>query len=286
MLQLLTGSVVISFSSVFVKLSQVGPTAAGVYRTLFGGAVLCAAALACGGRLTLPSGRSWRLILGCGAVFAVDLACWHASIHRIGPGLSTILANFQVFFLGLIGAFVFRERVGLRFAASVAAAIAGISLMVGPSRHGVGPGWNVGLWLGLATAAAYAVYILLLRRIQRGLSFASAAMHLGLVSLVSAALLLALCLLLNESPAFPRNTDVGLMLAYGVLCQAGGWMLISTSLPRLPVSLTGLIILLQPTLSFVWDMLFFHRPTTATDIAGACIALAAIYVGTQSRARS
>jgi hypothetical protein len=34
------GATLISFSGVYVKLADIGPTAAGVYRTLFGGLIL------------------------------------------------------------------------------------------------------------------------------------------------------------------------------------------------------------------------------------------------------
>ena len=41
----------------------------------------------------------------------------------------------------------------------------------------------------------------------------------------------------------------------------------------------GLALLLQPSLSFVWDVLFFARPVSTTEVVGAVIALLAIYVG-------
>jgi len=34
-------------------------------------------------------------------------------------------------------------------------------------------------------------------------------------------------------------------------------------------------------LSFVWDVVFFARPMTAMEIAGAAIALGAIYLGSR-----
>ncbi|MDH3433815.1 MAG: EamA/RhaT family transporter, partial [Gammaproteobacteria bacterium] len=43
----------------------------------------------------------------------------------------------------------------------------------------------------------------------------------------------------------------------------------------------GLALLLQPTLSFVWDVLFFARPMSLTELAGAAIALFAIYLGSR-----
>jgi hypothetical protein len=45
-LEIVVGSFFISFSGVFVKIAHVGPTAAGVYRNLFGALALLAITLA------------------------------------------------------------------------------------------------------------------------------------------------------------------------------------------------------------------------------------------------
>ena len=41
--------------------------------------------------------------MAAGVFFSLDLWFWHRSIIYIGPGLSTLLANFQVFILMLVG---------------------------------------------------------------------------------------------------------------------------------------------------------------------------------------
>jgi hypothetical protein len=41
--------------------------------------------------------------------------------------------------------------------------------------------------------------------------------------------------------------------------------LIAGALPRVSATETGLALLLQPTLSFVWDVLFFARAVTVTE---------------------
>ena len=63
------------------------------------------------------------------------------------------------------------------------------------------------------------------------------------------------------------------------MSQMLGWLLIAWAIPQLPPSITGLSLLLQPALSFVWDVLFFSRPTTALHWLGAAITLCAIYLG-------
>jgi len=58
-------------------------------------------------------------------------------------------------------------------------------------------------------------------------------------------------------------------------------LFIASSLPEVTTVEAGLALLLQPTLSFVWDVAFFDRPMTATELAGAGIVLMAIYLGSR-----
>ena len=60
-------------------------------------------------------------------------------------------------------------------------------------------------------------------------------------------------------------------------------MLISKALPKLEASRAGLILLLQPTFAFVWDILFFSRASTWLEMLGALVALFAIYLGVSAK---
>ena len=83
------------------------------------------------------------------------------------------------------------------------------------------------------------------------------------------------------SLAIPTMTDATWLLAYGLLSHCLGLMLIASSLPKVSTTEAGLALLLQPTLSFVWDVVFFARPMTTMELAGAAIALLAIYLGSR-----
>jgi drug/metabolite transporter (DMT)-like permease len=49
-------------------------------------------------------------------------------------------------------------------------------------------------------------------------------------------------------------------------------------MPQLPASLVGLLLLLQPLLSFVLDVVLFARPTVALDWLGLVVSLLGIFV--------
>lgn len=278
-LRLLSGAVLISFSAVFAKLATVPPTVAGVYRCAFGGAVLVAWLLLRSERLAVR--RPWVTLLLASAFFAGDLAAWHQSIEYVGPGLATLLANFQVFVLAAVGILVFREPPRPALLIAIPLAMGGLGLLIGFDWQGLPAVRREGILLGLATAIFYSGYILALRRARQLSPGITPANDLAVVSLGTALILAAGALLQGQSLAIASAVDALVLVAYGVVGQVLGWVLISSGLERVPAGLIGLILLLQPTLSFVWDLSFFALPLTVSQGVGAALAIAAIYVGSR-----
>lgn len=279
--QVALGAIIISFSSVFVVLTETGPTVDGVYRMLFGGLGLLLIAIFRGERIR-PKGKLILLLGACAVAIAVDLAYFHRSIQHIGPGLATVLGNFQVFFLVLIGLFVFRERFKPLFFLATILAMVGLFMLVGVHWSGVDESYRTGVYYAFYTAAAYALFILTLRYTRQGDGALPLFANLAIISLFSAALLIILAFFQGEDLAIYRHQDYFWLFTYGISNQLIGWLLISRGLPHISVSLAGLLIMLQPGFAFVWDMLFFDRPTTSVDIIGVVLTLIAIYIGSIS----
>jgi drug/metabolite transporter (DMT)-like permease len=63
------------------------------------------------------------------------------------------------------------------------------------------------------------------------------------------------------------------------VAQCLGWLAISSGLAGVRPALAGLILLLQPTLSYLWDVLFFDKPTGLVELCGVALALGGIYCG-------
>lgn len=281
MLNLWLGALAISFSAVFMKLVSVGPTAAGFHRMAIGGLVLAGLVLVRGESLRIDR-RVLLPVVAAAACFALDLVFWHRSILHVGTGLATLLANFQVFLLALFGIVVLGERFDWRVAVAVPLALIGLALIVGLDLSSFVGERRIGVLLGLATAACYASYIIALRatRVEQLISpYASIAW----ISLVSAALLGLLLVIEGGSFAIPTARDAGLLVAYGVVGQVLGWVLISTAVHRVSASAVGIVLLLQPLFAYVWDVVFFARSFTPTELAGAVLALTAIGLGATRR---
>ncbi len=278
-LEMIAGVTMISFSAVWVKLVHVGPTTIGFYRMLFGAAGLALIVFYRRERLFY----GWRpLALGVllGLLFAGDLTVWHRSILAVGPGLATILGNFQVFILAGFGIVVLRERPGWKTLLAIPLAMLGLFLIVGLKWGEVGATYRLGVLLGLGTACFYGAYVLVLKRLVSQPDAPPPLLNVTLSTVVTALALALIAGVQGETFVIPDRQSLAILVVYGLCGQVFGWVLIARSLPTIPASRVGLILLLQPALAFVWDVLFFRRPTTAPEAIGAIVALTAIYLGT------
>jgi drug/metabolite transporter (DMT)-like permease len=278
LLSLLIGAVLISFSGVWVKVAHVTPTVSAFYRVFFGGVVLLVAALS-RRELKWRGTRQVMLSTLCGFLFALDLWFYHNSIQYIGPGLGTIVPNFQVFILAGIGILFLREPLRVVFLLSLPLAFFGLIMIVGLNWAQLEQAYRIGIYYGLACAVLYATFILTLRKLQSEQAGISFFYVLMVVTFTSAIFLAAEVIHNNDSFRIPDLQSFFALAALGLFSQSIGWILISNALPQIRASLSGLILLLQPALAFVWDVLFFQRPTTLVNWMGVGLALAAIYLG-------
>ncbi|MDQ7835422.1 MAG: DMT family transporter [Humidesulfovibrio sp.] len=289
MFQLILGACIISFSPVFVKLAApygISGDAAAFHRVLIGGVCLFLASLTS----REPRSKVWNMprsgfnwSLACAAFFTADLLCWHLSILYLGPGLATLFGNFQVFLLAAWGIVFLREKPGLRFFAGIALAMGGLFAIVAPAWTSAGHDFQLGVIFGLATGVFYAGFILTLNRSLAECGDGSQLAAMTTNSLLTAAMLVPVCLLRGESLALDFGMPLLLMTAYGISSQFVGWVLISRGLRETRTSLVGLILLLQPCLAYVWDLTIFSRPAGLAEILGVAATLTGIALGARRR---
>ena len=277
---LFMGAALISLSPVWVRLVNVPPTVSAFYRVLIGGAALAIFLVVTRRKLAL-SQRAILILLAGAAFFALDLWFWHRSINYIGPGLATLLGNFQVFFMMLAGALWLGQSPRPLQLVAVPLAILGLALVVGFDWQALPADYRMGVIFGLLTAVAYTGYMLSLRAARTISVHRLPAREVAVVSLGTAALLGVVVGLEGQSLAIPTAADAGWLLAYGVLSHCMGWLLITYSLPKVTATEAGLALLLQPALSYAWEILLFGRALTVIEVAGAAVTLFAIYLGSR-----
>lgn len=276
-LKILIGSVCISFSPIFIKLAKVPPDSAGFYRMLFAGLTLLPLMLLRGENLRM-AGRSKLLLCGCGLLLAIDFMFWHRSIHLVGPGLSTLLGNFQVFFTALLSLLLFRMRITKMFMLAVVVALCGLFLITGTDWGSLSEGYRAGIVFGLLTAVFYSGYVVTLKTAMNDPAVQGVPAML-VVTIPSTLLLASVTALRGASFAIPDTVSLLSLLGIGIISTTLGWSLISSAIKQIPATVAGLVLLLQPTLALVWDVLLFARPMGGREVSGVLLILAGIYIG-------
>lgn len=282
LLQVIVGACLSSFSPIFSKLSMLPSTTQVFYRMLFGGLALLIIALI--NRTKFWAG--WRPIIYatiCAFLFSADLYFWQLSIQYVGPGLATILGNMQVFILTVAGILLYREHASIRTIIAFPLVLLGLLMLIGLKWDALSTSYHIGIYFGLISAIFYGFLVLVLRKAQKEKQHLPPSTSLIMICVISVIILRILGWSQGVHFTIHTPNDWLWMVLYGVIGQAFAWLLITKGLPKIPVSYTGFLLLLQPGLAFLWDILIFKRPTPPVEIVGAIITIFAIYLSTSGR---
>ncbi len=269
---LLAGAAGIAFAPIFVRLSEIGPSATAFHR-LF----LALPLLLMWTRFEGPANGSGRrpgrkeaiLLVVAGLVFAADLAFWHWSILLTSVANATLLANFAPVFVTLGAWLILKERISARFMAALAVSLAGTAVLVGTSfeidrQHVIGDG------LGIITAVFYGGWLLTVKQLRATLDTGTILFWSGLVA---AAALLPVALISGESLFAPTLTGWMILLGLAWLCHCCGQGLIAQALAHLPASFSSLVLMLQPVVSALLAWAILSEPLQPLQAAGGLVVL-------------
>lgn len=276
------GACTIAFSGVLVRLADVSPETAAVFRCLYALPILGAIAYWERRRFGARPRRERVLAAYAGLLFAADLVFWHHSIQDVGAGLATVLGNLQVVVVGFAAWAILGERPGSRIIAAVPVVFTGAVLISGVFEAGAyGENPVRGTVFGVLTTLAYSGFILLLRQSNSDIRRpAGALFDASLVAAVAAAAVGATYGAVDLVPTWPGH---GWLIALALSSQVVGWLLISISLPRLPAALTSVILLIQPVMAVALAALIVDESPSLIQITGVLIILAGVVYATSAR---
>ena len=239
---LVFGACVIGFSAVFVRLTGVGPTAAGFWRLATALPLLALMASRGAGGIRRPP----RIAVLVGVLFALDLGFWHYGIKYTSVALSTVLSNLTPVVVTAFAWIFLKQRPGPLFLLAVAVAMGG-GWMMGVGHAAGAPVLNapLGNAFSLATALWYALYFLALSQARRTMTTGQIMLW---SALVGTPLLLITALVLRE-PLLPVTLG-GAAACLGLgLVHVGGQGSIAWALGRLPTALASVVVLVQPVVA-------------------------------------
>jgi drug/metabolite transporter (DMT)-like permease len=264
------GAACISASAILVKLAGTGTATTAFFRCFLALPVLVALAVAEQRRHGPRRAAARGGAVLAGLFLAVDLVLWNHTIAEVGAGIATVLGNLQVLFVALTAWVLLRERPERRFLIALPVVMAGVVMvsgLAGDATGGIHP--LAGIGYGLGTSLAYTAFLLIMRRTSAGmphvagpLADATAGAAVGSLALGSAFGGLQLHI---PWPSF------GWLLLLSLTSQTIGWLLITSSLPRLPAAISSLTLLLQPAAAMLLAAAVLGERPSLIQVAGAVV---------------
>jgi drug/metabolite transporter (DMT)-like permease len=272
-LAVLVGAVAIAFSGILFRLSHVSSSTGAFYRCVFALPPLFLLARHEDRRYGKRERRSVLLAWVAGAFFAADLILWHNAIELVGAGLATVLGNIQVVLVAVLAWALLRERPHNSSLVAIPIVGLGVVLISGALENGA-YGSNPKL-------GAYAGFLLTLRQGSKDLRRPAGPLYTATLS--SAVFCAAIGLVVGDLDFTPSVSATGWLVLYALSSQVLGWLLISSSLPRLPAVVTSILLTLQPVCSVVFAALILDESPSKLQLAGAGCILAGLIIATVGR---
>lgn len=278
------GASCISASAVLITLARSGTATTAFYRCALAVPLLGALALAEQRRRGRRPVRPRVGAVVAGMFLAIDLVLWNHAIAAVGAGVATVLGNLQVLFVAMAAWALFGERPARVFLLALPVVMAGVALVSGLAD---GPGGGThpltGITYGVGTSVAYAVFLLVLRQASTGTPHVAGPLAEATIGAAAGSLLLGLAF--GGLQLHIPWRSFGWLLLLAMTSQTAGWLLITSSLPRLPAAVSSLLLLLQPAAAMLLAAAVLGERPSPLQISGAILVCCGVLAVSRSAGR-
>jgi drug/metabolite transporter (DMT)-like permease len=279
------GALTIAFSAILVKLADVEPSTAAIFRCAYALPLLWLIAHLEDRRFGRRPLRERRIAIPAGIFFAADLIFWHHAIGDVGAGLATVLGNLQVVVVPFAAWALLSERVEARILAALPLICSGVVLISGVLETGAyGDHPLRGVLFGLLTGLSYAGFLLVLRHAGADLRRPAGPLFDATFVATIAALLAGFAV--GEADLVPTWPAHGWLLTLALTSQVLGWLLITASLPRLPAALTSVTLTIQPVGSVLLGVVLLGEEPSLLQLCGVACIVAGLLTVARRRTRA
>jgi drug/metabolite transporter (DMT)-like permease len=265
----IVGSCALAFGPWLVRLSGVGPVAAGVWRLSLALPFLFVIAAITRQPVHWPGRRLAWLVGFAAFFFAADLAAWHVGIHLTKLGNATLFGNVSSFGFAAWGLWLARRWPSPLQGAALGLAALGAALLMGSSFELSARNF-AGDLLCLLAGLLYVGYLI---AVQHGRGSLKPLPLLFLSSLFGAIMLLPISLAFGEQ-VIPHDWTYVLLLAIG--SQVIGQGLLVYGIGHVPPLIVGIALLTQPAISGFVGWLAYGETMRPVDWIGALAIAAAL----------
>jgi len=259
---LVVGSSAPALGPWLVRLSGVGPVAAGFWRLALALPFLFVIALLTRQPVHWPGRKLAGIAIVAGFFFAADLAAWHAGIHLTKLGNATLFGNTSSLIFAIWGLWMARKRPSLAQAGALGLAVLGALLLMGSSAE-LSMANVRGDMLCLIAGILYTGYLIAVQKARRSLQPLP---MLFIASSFGAVMLLPVSFALNEQ-IVPADWTFVFILALS--SQVLGQSLLVYAIGSLPPIVVGLTLLTQPAISALVGWIAYGETLSPLDWIGA-----------------
>jgi drug/metabolite transporter (DMT)-like permease len=165
----LIGSCALAFGPWLVRLSQVGPVAAGFWRLALALPFLFVIAAMIRQPVHWPVRKLATLVAIAAVFFAADLAAWHVGIHMTKLGNATLFGNVSSFAFAAWGLWLARRWPSTTQGLALGLAVIGAAMLMGSSFE-LSPRNFTGDLLALFAGLLYTGYLIAIQQARGSLS--------------------------------------------------------------------------------------------------------------------
>lgn len=274
-LMLASGAMLIGFAPIFVKWSELSPSAILFYRMILTLPFLFLLNFYLNKKISFQVKDKKTIFYSAIAsiAFTFDLVLWHYAMDITSVSNATIIVNSAPILIAVLSYIFFKEKPAKGFTASFVITYIGIIGLIIFSNNYIN-GKILGDILCLFAAFGYATYLLIISKLGK-----ETALNIIFYTTLFCSIFAIIPMLLesgNKVPSSRFEWQNLLLLAF--LCQFGGQFLITYGIAKISASSGSIGLLMQPLTATILASFIFSEILNANQILFIFITLFGIYL--------
>jgi drug/metabolite transporter (DMT)-like permease len=273
-LMLAFGAMLIGFAPIFVKWSNLSPSAILFWRMLIALPFLITFNYLKNNQILFRVKNKKTILysLIAALAFTVDLVLWHYSMNITSVSNATIIVNSAPIFVAILAFLIFKEIPQKGFISSFLVTYVGIIGLIIFSNNYTN-GKMIGDILCIIAALGYGIYLLIISKLGKETS-----LNIIFYTTLFCCLFSIIPMSFESGLSFPQtHFEWANLILLAFLCQFGGQFLITFGIGRISASSGSIGLLMQPLTATILATIIFSEILNSMQIVFCLITLLGIY---------
>jgi drug/metabolite transporter (DMT)-like permease len=273
-LMLAFGAMLIGFAPIFVKWSNLSPSAILFWRMLIALPFLITFNFLKNNQILFRVKNKKTILysLIAALAFTVDLVLWHYSMNITSVSNATIIVNSAPIFVAMLAFLIFKEIPQKGFISSFLVTYVGIIGLIIFSNNYTN-GKMIGDILCIIAALGYGIYLLIISKLGKETS-----LNIIFYTTLFCCLFSIIPMSFESGLSFPQtHFEWANLILLAFLCQFGGQFLITFGIGRISASSGSIGLLMQPLTATILATIIFSEILNSMQIVFCLITLLGIY---------